>query len=214
MKTVATTQIANPRATPNQTIVKRAMDIGGALFIIILLLPLFLFIGALVFGFEGRPIIYRRRVVGLKGEFDAFKFRTMCQQADRVLKENSTLQAEYLSNFKLKADPRVTTLGKVLRKYSLDELPQLFNVLAGQMSLVGPRMITAPELAKYGDYQLLLLTVKPGITGYWQVYGRQDVSYAERVRMDVEYINNWSVRLDLSLLALTPLRVILGKGAY
>jgi lipopolysaccharide/colanic/teichoic acid biosynthesis glycosyltransferase len=101
-----------------------------------------------------------------------------------------------------------------LRKSSLDELPQLFNVLIGRMSLVGPRMITAPELEKYGEQQQLLLTVKPGITGYWQVHGRQEVSYTERVRMDMEYIRNWSLRLDFELLMRTPGRVIRGRGAY
>jgi lipopolysaccharide/colanic/teichoic acid biosynthesis glycosyltransferase len=114
----------------------------------------------------------------------------------------------------LKRDPRVTRLGAVLRKFSLDELPQLFNVIRGQMSLVGPRMITAPELEKYGEHKALLLSVKPGLTGYWQVHGRQEVSYAERVRMDVDYIRNWSLRTDMELLLLTPWRVIRGRGAY
>ncbi|HJT70944.1 MAG TPA: sugar transferase, partial [Terriglobales bacterium] len=117
-------------------------------------------------------------------------------------------------NFKLRDDPRVTRLGRVLRRYSLDEFPQLINVLAGQMSLVGPRMITAVELAKYGEYQRLLLTMKPGLTGYWQVHGRQEVCYEERVRMDIDYINRWTFGLDCRLLLLTPLRVIHGKGAY
>jgi lipopolysaccharide/colanic/teichoic acid biosynthesis glycosyltransferase len=131
-----------------------------------------------------------------------------------MLEANSDLQREFSENFKLKSDPRVTKLGFFLRKYSLDELPQLVNVLRGEMSLVGPRMITAPELEKYGRYQRLLLTMKPGITGYWQVHGRQDVSYAERVRMDVQYITRWHVRMDLEILMLTPLRVLGGRGAY
>src|SRR5207253_2237702 len=139
----------------------------------------------------------RRRVVGPKGAFDAFKFRTMRPDADIVLQNDPDLWNAFRKNFKLKSDPRMTRIGSVLRQYSLDELPQLFNVLLGQMSLVGPRMITAPELEKYGSYQDLLLTVKPGLTGYWQVYGRQEVSYAERVRMDVEYISNWTAGLDI-----------------
>ena len=193
---------------------KRATDLTGSLFLIALLAPIFLVVGALVLIFDGRPLIYRRRVVGPSGQFDAFKFRTMQRDADRMLERDKLLHNAFRENYKLKSDPRVTPLGAILRKFSLDELPQLFNVLLGQMSLVGPRMITAAELEKYGEYQDLLLTVKPGLTGYWQVYGRQEVSYAERVRMDVEYISNWTARLDIKLLLLTPLRVIRGKGAY
>jgi lipopolysaccharide/colanic/teichoic acid biosynthesis glycosyltransferase len=124
------------------------------------------------------------------------------------------MQAAFRDNFKLKSDPRVTKLGTILRRLSLDELPQLFNVLIGQMSLVGPRMITAAELQKYGEHQSLLLTVKPGLTGYWQVHGRQEVTYDERVRMDIEYIRSRTLRKDLRLLLLTPIRVLRGRGAY
>jgi lipopolysaccharide/colanic/teichoic acid biosynthesis glycosyltransferase len=124
------------------------------------------------------------------------------------------MQAAFRDNFKLKSDPRVTKLGTILRRLSLDELPQLFNVLIGQMSLVGPRMITAAELEKYGEHQSLLLTVKPGLTGYWQVHGRQEVTYDERVRMDIEYIRSRTLRKDLRLLLLTPIRVLRGRGAY
>lgn len=173
-----------------------------------------LLVAALVRIADGKPIIYRRRVVGSAEEFDAFKFRTMRLDADELLANDPALQEAYLLNFKLKQDPRVTRLGNVLRKYSLDELPQLVNVLKGQMSLVGPRMITLPELDKYGTHQTLLLTMKPGLTGYWQVHGRQEVIYSERVRMDIEYIHNWSLRMDLHLLLLTPLRVINRRGAY
>lgn len=190
------------------------MDAVGSLVLILLLAPVFLTIGVLVLILDGRPLIYRRRVVGSSGKFDAFKFRTMLRDADRMLERDELLHNAFRENYKLKSDPRVTRLGAVLRKFSLDELPQLFNVLLGQMSLVGPRMITAAELGKYGEYQDLLLMVKPGLTGYWQVYGRQEVSYSERVRMDVEYISNWTAWLDIKLLLLTPLRVIRGKGAY
>ncbi|SRR6266498_526083 len=193
---------------------KRATDLIGSLFLIALLAPIFLVVGALVLMFDGRPLIHRRRVVGPSGEFDAFKFRTMSRDADRLLESDETMRNAFWQNFKLKSDPRVTRFGAFLRKFSLDELPQLFNVLAGQMSLVGPRIITAPELEKYGEHRKLLLTVKPGLTGYWQVYGRQEVSYSERVRMDMEYIEKRSPGMDLKLLAMTPLRVIRGKGAY
>jgi lipopolysaccharide/colanic/teichoic acid biosynthesis glycosyltransferase len=171
-------------------------------------------VGLLVLVSDGVPILFRRRCIGPRGEFDAFKFRTMRRDADQVLQRDRALRDAFHQNFKLKSDPRVTKLGAVLRKFSLDELPQLFNVVRGEMSLVGPRMITAPELEKYGEHQQLLLTVRPGITGYWQVYGRQEVSYEERVRMDVEYIRNWSLGMDLKLLWLTPWRVIRGRGAY
>jgi lipopolysaccharide/colanic/teichoic acid biosynthesis glycosyltransferase len=198
----------------NQHVVKRSLDAIGSLMLLVVLSPLFFAIALLILITDGSPIIYRRRVVGPSGEFDAFKFRTMRRDADEMLRRDVSLQRAFQENFKLKSDPRVTAVGAVLRKFSLDELPQLFNVLRGQMSLVGPRMITAPELEKYGDHCALLLTVKPGLTGYWQVHGRQEVSYAERVRMDIEYIRNWNLRMDLELLWLTPLRVIRGRGAY
>jgi lipopolysaccharide/colanic/teichoic acid biosynthesis glycosyltransferase len=193
---------------------KRLVDLAGSLVLVLLLMPVLFSIAILVALIDGLPIIYRRRVVGPAGAFDAFKFRTMRRDADLVLERDQSMKDAFRQNFKLKRDPRVTKMGAVLRKFSLDELPQLFNVLSGQMSLVGPRMITAPELEKYGEHKTLLLTVKPGLTGYWQVHGRQEVSYAERVRMDVDYIKNWSLRMDMELLILTPLRVIRGRGAY
>ncbi len=197
-----------------QRTLKRVVDVLGSLALMMLLLPLLLLVGLFVFVSDGRPILFRRRCVGPRGEFDAFKFRTMRRDAEDVLQRDQRLRKTFEQNFKLKSDPRVTRLGAVLRKFSLDELPQLVNVLRGEMSLVGPRMITAPELEKYGDHQLLLLSVRPGITGYWQVHGRQEVSYEERVRMDVEYIRNWTLSADLKLLWLTPGRVIQGRGAH
>lgn len=195
-------------------VLKRVVDIFGSCFMILLVSPLILLIWVLIWFVDGAPVIYRRRVIGRQGEFDAYKFRTMRRDADAMLASDSTLRTAFENNFKLKADPRVTRLGSWLRKYSCDELPQLFNVLKGQMSLVGPRMITAAELLKYGRYQELLLTVKPGLTGYWQVRGRQTVSYEERVRMDVAYITNWSLSLDLLILLQTPAKVIQTEGAY
>jgi lipopolysaccharide/colanic/teichoic acid biosynthesis glycosyltransferase len=193
---------------------KRLMDVLGAAVLIVLLVPLFIFATALVYLEDGAPIIHRRRLVGRNGEFDAFKFRTMRRDADLILAGNPTLLAEYQRNFKLLNDPRVTRVGALLRKRSIDELPQLFNVLIGQMSLVGPRMITPPELAKYGAHKDLLLSSRPGLTGYWQVFGRQTVSYEERVRMDVYYLQNWSLAMDFVLLLRTPLRVLNMEGAF
>lgn len=197
-----------------QAVFKRAIDLLGALFLLCALSPVLVFIACLIVITNGLPIIYRRRVVGMEGEFEAYKFRTMCRNADAILNADPKLRKEFTRNFKLQSDPRVTRLGGWLRKYSLDELPQLFNVMKGQMSLVGPRMITAPELAKYGEYQDLLKTVKPGLTGYWQTRGRQEINYEERVRMDVHYITHQTIGLDLLILFQTPWTVIKGKGAY
>jgi lipopolysaccharide/colanic/teichoic acid biosynthesis glycosyltransferase len=197
-----------------QLLSKRLVDLAGAAVLILLLSPLFVLIGFFVALEDGWPVLYRRRVVGLAGEFDAFKFRTMRRDADRMLASNRALRAEFERNFKLQHDPRVTKVGAFLRKISFDELPQLVNVLRGQMSLVGPRMITAPELDKYGPHRRLLLTVKPGLTGYWQVRGRQNVSYEERVQMDMYYIKNWNLGLDMKILAWTPWKVLKREGAY
>jgi lipopolysaccharide/colanic/teichoic acid biosynthesis glycosyltransferase len=193
---------------------KRAIDLFGSGFLICLLSPMFLGVALLIWISDGCPVLYLRRVVGSRGEFDAYKFRTMFRNADAILAADPELRDAFTKDFKLKSDPRVTQVGTWLRKYSVDELPQLVNVLRGQMSLVGPRMITKEELAKYGQYRELLVTVKPGLTGYWQVRGRQDVSYEERVRMDVHYITHWSLGLDLTILFQTPFRVIRGEGAY
>jgi lipopolysaccharide/colanic/teichoic acid biosynthesis glycosyltransferase len=197
-----------------QHFVKRCIDLLGAGMLIAALFPVLIVIGLVVFLDDGWPVIYRRRVLGTTGEFDAFKFRTMMRDADSILATNPTLKAEFERNFKLKDDPRITRVGDFLRKLSLDELPQLFNVLRGQMSLVGPRMITAAELDKYGPYKHLLLSVKPGLTGYWQVRGRQNVSYEERVRMDVYYIGTWSLSMDARILFETPMKALRREGAF
>jgi lipopolysaccharide/colanic/teichoic acid biosynthesis glycosyltransferase len=197
-----------------QRAAKRIIDLLGSALLIVLLIPLFLGLACLVLLVDGAPVIFRRRVIGPRGEFDAYKFRTMIRDADAVLAADAQLSDTFTLQFKLRSDPRVTRIGSWLRKYSLDELPQLLNVLKGQMSLVGPRMITSAELQKYVPYEALLLTVKPGITGHWQVEGRQEVSYTERVRMDVYYITNWSLWLDLKILLRTPSKIIRAQGAY
>jgi lipopolysaccharide/colanic/teichoic acid biosynthesis glycosyltransferase len=197
-----------------QRFLKRAIDVLGAVTLLCLLCPLLFFIALVIAVTDGFPIIYLRRVVGVDQEFDAYKFRTMCRHADAILQASPELREAFTQNFKLQSDPRITRVGSWLRKYSLDELPQLMNVLQGQMSLVGPRMITAQELEKYGDYQSVLMSVQPGLTGYWQTRGRQDVSYEERVQMDMHYIRHWTLGLDLDILLRTPWTVIKGKGAY
>ena len=159
--------------------------------------------------------IHRRRVMGMHGkEFDAFKFRTMHENGDDILDSYPELKEELSQNFKLREDPRVTKVGQILRKTSMDELPQLFNVLRREMSLVGPRIITPAEVEKYEKWDLNLMTVRPGLTGLWQVSGRSDVTYEERVRLDMHYIRNWSIWLDIQLLFQTIPAVLRSRGAY
>jgi lipopolysaccharide/colanic/teichoic acid biosynthesis glycosyltransferase len=194
--------------------VKRLIDAAGSALGLALLFPVFVVVGLLVRLEDGGAAIYRRRVVGPDGEFDAFKFRSMTPMADAQLHGDPRMLAEFTKNYKLVNDPRVTKIGKLLRTTSLDELPQLVNVLVGQMSLIGPRMITNDELSKYGEWRNLLLTVRPGMTGYWQTEGRQMTSYEERVQMDVFYIQNWSLLFDLKILAKTPWKVLKREGAH
>ena len=153
--------------------------------------------------------------MGVNGRtFDAFKFRTMHVNGDQILERHPEMLEELSRTHKLKNDPRITRVGKFLRKFSLDELPQAFNVLRYEMSLVGPRMISPPELKDYNQWGMNLLTIRPGITGLWQVSGRSDVSYQERIRLDMYYIRNWTVWLDIQIMFRTIPAVIKGKGAY
>ncbi len=200
---------------------KRLVDIVGALLGLVLLFPIFVVLTVLVRLSSSGPILHRRRVLALQNykngtpkSFDAFKFRTMIVNADAFLNEHPELLAEFQKDFKLRDDPRVTTIGHKLRRASLDELPQLFNVLRGQMTLVGPRMISPPELEMYGEYASKLLSVKPGLTGLWQVSGRQNVSYTERVKLDMFYIDHRSLVLDIEILLKTVVSVLKRQGAY
>jgi exopolysaccharide biosynthesis polyprenyl glycosylphosphotransferase len=194
---------------------KFLMDYSISIIGLLLLWPVYLCLAILVKLDSPGPVIYRRRVMGVNGsQFDAWKFRTMYLDSDDILKNHPDLKEKLSQDFKLKEDPRVTRIGRVLRKFSLDELPQLFNVIAGQMSWVGPRMISPPEMDEYGKWGTNLLTVRPGITGLWQVSGRSDVSYEERVRLDMYYIRNWTLWLDIYLLLATIPAVLRKKGAY
>ncbi len=196
-------------------ILKKFLDYIIVIPSIILIFPLFILIAILVKLDSPGPIIHRRRVLGLNGrEFDAFKFRTMFVNGDEILARFPKLKAELDRNYKLKCDPRVTRVGTLLRKFSLDELPQLFNVLAQDMSLIGPRIITPDEISKYGRWGSTLLTAMPGLTGLWQVSGRSDTSYEERVNLDIQYIHNWTVWLDIKILFMTIPTVLKGDGAY
>ncbi len=202
------------KITKSGRIAKRVLDLAGSILLLLLLLPVIVLIALLIKLEDGGPVVYRRRVIGIKGEFDALKLRSMCMDADKVLEKDGELFKEFEVSFKLKNDPRVTRIGAWIRRLSLDELPQLFNILRGEMSLVGPRMITRPELDKFGDAGWVFDSMKPGLTGYWQVSGRQELSYEQRVRMDLYYVTNWSTWLDLKILLKTPMQVFRGAGAY
>lgn len=207
------------RLTGPNTIMKMILDYVSATLGLIALSPIFLFIAITMKLTDPGPIIYRRRVVGVGGRvFDAFKFRTMIVNSQEVLDEllarDPEARAEWEQFYKLKKDPRITWIGNFLRKTSIDELPQLLNVLRGEMSIVGPRMITVEEVERYGKWGLNLHTVKPGITGLWQVAGRSELTYEERVRLDMRYIRNYSIWLDLQIVFQTIPAVLMSKGAY
>ncbi|MEW6404219.1 MAG: sugar transferase [Chloroflexota bacterium] len=194
---------------------KFILDYVGAVISLMILSPLLLLIAFCIKISSPGPVLHRRLVMGLNGkQFYAFKFRTMVINGDEVLDQHPELKEELATNHKLKNDPRVTRIGAFLRRYSLDELPQLINVLRREMSLVGPRMISPEEAFKYEQFVMNLLTVLPGITGLWQVSGRSDISYEERVRLDMFYVRNWSIWLDLQLLFQTIPVVLSGHGAY
>jgi exopolysaccharide biosynthesis polyprenyl glycosylphosphotransferase len=205
--------VSKLRLSDIEVFMKNCLDYGGAAILLLLLSPVLALIAlAVKLGSPG-PIFYRRKVLGRGGvPFDAFKFRTMYVDGHDLLtaEQWANLQAYH----KLKDDPRVTRVGRFLRKYSLDELPQLFNVLRGQMSLVGPRMISPAEKDRYGKWDMNLLTVKPGMSGLWVVSGRSDIPYEERVRLDMYYIRNYTIWLDLHILFRTLPAVSKGRGAY
>jgi len=197
---------------------KRAFDFLVALLLIVAISPILLLI-ALLAKLDGGPAIFGHRRIGANGEtFVCWKFRTMVRNADevlaRVLATYPEARAEWDRDFKLKNDPRITRIGRILRVTSFDELPQLFNVLKGEMSLVGPRPIVAKEIARYGSAFHDYARCRPGITGIWQVSGRNNIDYGARVRLDQEYARNWSLRRDSYILLQTAVVVIQGRGAY
>ena len=185
----------------------------------ILISPLLIAIGVWIYRDSPGPIIFKHRRIGKDGkEFNCYKFRSMCVDADVKLKEllanDPEARAEWEKDFKLKSDPRITKSGSFLRKTSLDELPQIFNVLKGEMSLVGPRPIIQDEVPRYGKYIDDYYMVRPGITGMWQTSGRSDIEYDERVQMDTWYVRNWNIWFDIVLLWRTFNVVLNKKGAY
>jgi len=208
-------RVNNLRLKPSERFLKLILDYVIVLFSSIFLLSLFGFIALLIKLDSPGPIIYRRRVMGLNGrQFDAFKFRTMYINGDEILAQYPKLQEELSREHKLKDDPRITRVGYYLRKLSLDEMPQFLNILKREMSVVGPRIISPAEMEMYGQWGMNLLTVHPGLTGLWQVSGRSDISYQERVWLDMIYIRNWSIWADFQILLLTLPAVLKRGGAY
>ena len=195
-------------------VVKRALDVIGSLLGLAALLPLLLVIGAIIRWDSDGPVFYRCRRMGKKGKgFVCYKFRTMIENADSLKDSLRHLNERDGAIFKISHDPRITRVGKVLRKYSLDELPQFWNVLRGDMSLVGPRPHPIDDYNKYGLEHLRRLDVTPGITGLWQVTARRNPSFEKSVALDVEYIENWSMWMDLSILFRTFSVVVAGSGS-
>ena len=212
-------EVKNNLAQRRNRLFKRIFDITATVVGGILILPVALIVAVLIYLDSPGPIVFGHKRVGQGGkEFPCYKFRSMVPNAQEALeiylKENPAAREEWERDFKLKDDPRVTKIGKFLRKTSLDELPQLWNVLIGDMSLVGPRPIVRAEVEKYGEYINDFYLVPPGITGVWQVSGRSDTTYEERVLMDSWYVHNWSVWIDIVYLVKTVFAVIKSKGAY
>ncbi len=211
--------IKNNLARRSNQIIKRIFDVVATIVGGICILPILLLVAVWVYYDSPGPVIYKHRRVGKGGkEFDCYKFRSMCVNSQEVLAHllatNPDAKAEWEKDFKLKDDPRITRSGAFLRKTSLDELPQLINVLKGEMSLVGPRPIVQKEISRYEEFIKEYYSVLPGITGMWQVSGRSDIDYPERVRMDSWYVHNWSVWLDIVMLWRTVSVVLQHKGAY
>ena len=211
-------RIRNNLDRPGAQLLKRLFDILASSLLLAALSPVLAFIAWKV-GRSGRPIVFGHTRVGQNGvPFTCYKFRSMVPDAEKVLEEllarDPAARAEWERDFKLKDDPRVTPFGQFLRSSSLDELPQLWNVLKGEMSLVGPRPVVADELERYGEGVGYYLQAKPGVTGLWQISGRSDIDYADRVYLDGWYVKNWSLWYDLVIL-LKTLRVVLERsGAY
>ncbi|QHA94387.1 sugar transferase [Bacillus sp. N1-1] len=196
---------------------KRVIDFTLAFMALVLLSPVFLFLW-IIYLFDHGPVLFKQKRYGKNGKvFYIYKFRSMVSDAEEVLKKDVLLYQRYLANnYKLEPheDPRITKIGRFLRKTSLDELPQLLNVLKGEMSLVGPRPIVDEELQQYGDRKNHFLSVKPGMTGYWQISGRSAVGYPERVDIELFYVYNQSLKLDMKIIFGTFGAVLKKRGAY
>jgi lipopolysaccharide/colanic/teichoic acid biosynthesis glycosyltransferase len=198
-----------------QNVVKRGIDIVIGLVgsVVTLLLTPIVFV---LVNIEDRgPVFHVREFVGPEGKLHYYrKFRTMLKDADQILHRSPELKAQFLPQHKLKNDPRMLRVGRFMRRFSLDEFPQFFSVLSGKLTLVGPRVISEEEKQRYGPLLPKLLSHKPGLTGFWQVMGRQTTTYEERIRMDMFYVDRWSIWLDLVIIAKTFWTVLKAEGAY
>lgn len=197
---------------------KRAIDVVGALGGLIVLFPVFLTVAVLITLQDGGPPLFSHKRVGRYGRlFKCWKFRSMIRNGDALLKErletDPAAADEWQRTQKLTNDPRITPLGQFIRRASIDELPQLWNVLIGEMSLVGPRPITRPELDRYGKERRYYLLVRPGLTGLWQVSGRSDTAYDARIKLDREYVERWSFERDCMIILKTIPAVLAARGA-
>lgn len=198
---------------PWQRSCKRGIDIAGAVSLLLLSAPILAIAILLIRLSTGAPVFFASARLGLNGEpFRAWKLRTMRTESEAWLQDHPEVSAEFLRDVKLRDDPRVTLMGRWLRRSSVDELPQLINVLKGEMSLVGPRIMLPHEIDRWGSYSSIRLSVPQGLTGLWQIYGR-GTPYDSRMSLDREYIENWSLGLDLWILIRTVPAVLLGRGA-
>lgn len=209
--------VETPTYSGRKLYTKRAFDLVGAALLVVVLSPLLLVLAVLVKTTSTGPVFFHQERVGLNGStFRMIKFRSMVVDAEERLQELSALDRAEGNDvlFKMRNDPRVTRVGGFMRRYSLDEVPQLFNVLAGSMSLVGPRPPLAREVARYDTHVHRRFLVKPGMTGLWQVSGRSDLSWEDSVRLDLYYVENWSITGDLIILWRTARTVLSSQGAY
>lgn len=201
-----------------QYAVKRAFDLTAAIALVLMLAPLILIIAMLIKASDGGPALYRQCRIGKRGKtFQCWKFRTMSCNADkelqRLLSSDPVAAKEWAECQKLARDPRITPVGAFLRRSSLDELPQLFNIIAGEMAFVGPRPIVAAERERYGEAFAHCFSVQPGLTGLWQVSGRSDCSYATRISLDSQYASEWHLLLDAKILVRTVPAVLMQRGS-
>ena len=196
-------------------VVKRIADIIGGIIGLILLSPVFLILAICIKIDSKGPVIFAHKRIGKNGkEFNMYKFRSMYKNAEEMIENfNEEQKIEWQENFKLENDPRITKVGKFLRKTSLDELPQIVNIIKGDLSIIGPRPIVDEELKKYGDNKEKFLSITPGLTGYWQANGRSNTSYEERMQMELYYIDNQSLLLDIKIFFKTIVSVIKKEGA-
>ena len=211
----AATRRGLPRGAWWQLAVKRTMDIMMSVLAVVVLTPVLLAVALLITVTSRGPVLYVQERVGRGGEpFRMLKFRSMYRDAHAHRSEHAEQNIHHGPIFKIRDDPRITPVGRAIRRLSIDELPQFFNVLIGSMSLVGPRPALPEEFLYYTERERQRLQVKPGVTCIWQVSGRSDVDFDTGIHMDLEYIEGWSLRLDLKLLAKTVPAVITGRGAY